>query len=95
MIMQTIKFQSSLSKEEVMKIAEERAPQFRALPGLVQKYYVIGNQQGHFGGVYIWDSMESLISYRESELAASIPDAYKLIGSPDIEIHEVAFQLRR
>ena len=95
MIMQTIKLQSSLSKEEVMKIAEERAPQFRAFPGLVQKYYVLDDQPGHYRGVYIWDSMESLLAFRESELAASIAGAYNLLGPPDIEIQEVAFQLRK
>ena len=48
----------------------------------------------HFAGVYIWDSMESLQSYRESELAASIPEAYKLLEAPDIEILDIMFQLR-
>src|SRR5919197_293940 len=40
MIIQTVKFKSALSEEEVRRVMEERAPQFHALPGLLQKYYV-------------------------------------------------------
>jgi hypothetical protein len=39
MFILTVKFRSALSHEEVLSIMEERAPEFRALPGLVQKYY--------------------------------------------------------
>jgi hypothetical protein len=33
MIIQTVKFKSALSEEEVRRVMEERAPQFHALPG--------------------------------------------------------------
>jgi hypothetical protein len=39
MIVQFVKFPSGLSEEGVRRTMEERAPQFRALPGLLQKYY--------------------------------------------------------
>lgn len=93
-IIQIIKLKTALKEEEVLKIAKERSPQFKAIPGLVQKYYVRAAPPHHFAGVYIWDSMESLKSYRESDLAASIPEAYKLLEAPDIEILNVMFQLR-
>lgn len=94
MIIQIIKFKSSLSEDEVIKIARKREPQFQSIPGLVQKYYVkpIGN--GYFGGIYVWDSKASLNEYRASELAASIPKAYGIIGSPEIEIMDLLFQLK-
>lgn len=94
MIMQIIKFRSSLSLDEVQKIAQERKGEFLSVPGLVQKYYFKAEEPGHYGGVYIWDSMESVAAYRNSELAASIPKAYKLMGAPEVEILEVAFTLR-
>ena len=94
MIIQIVKFESALSEEQVMKIAEERLEQFRALPGLLQKYYVKLGQANHYGGVYVWDSMESLSAYRESDLAAGIPAAYQVKGPPTIEILEGLFQLR-
>ena len=52
-------------------------------------------EEGQYGGVYIWDSKESLQAYRSSELASSIPQAYQLIEAPNIEILDVMFQLRQ
>ena len=94
MIMQIIKFRSTLSLDEVQKIAQERKEEFLAVPGLVQKYYFKSDEPSNYGGVYIWDSKESAAAYRNSELAASIPQAYKLMGPPEIEVLEVAFTLR-
>jgi heme-degrading monooxygenase HmoA len=94
MIIQIVKFKTTLSEEEVMAIARERAPEFQALPGLLQKYYIKSDQPDQYGGIYVWDSMESLKSYRESDLAASIPEAYKVQGQPVLEIYDTVFLLR-
>lgn len=94
MVIQIIKFESALPKDEILSIAKERADQFRAIPGLLQKYYVEVGPPNQYGGVYVWDSMESLSAYRESDLAASIPAAYKVIGAPSIEILDTLFTLR-
>jgi len=94
MIIQIVKFETTLSEDEVMTIANGRADRFRALPGLIQKYYVKLDQANHYGGVYIWDSAESMAAFRESDLAASIPAAYKVKGKPTIEIMHTLFQLR-
>lgn len=94
MIIQIIKLKSEIAEEVLLKKAKEREPQFKAIPGLLQKYYVKLKQPGSYGGIYVWDSHESLKSFRESELAASIPQAYKLIEAPDVEIMDVLFKLR-
>jgi len=94
MIMQIVKLKSSLPDEELLRIAHERAPQFRAIPGLVQKYYVRGEGEGAFAGVYLWDSKQSLAAFRASDLAKSIPEAYQLAEPPVIEVGEVVFPLR-
>lgn len=94
MIVQVVKFETSLSEDEVLKIAKERADQFRTVPGLIQKYYAKVGQANQFAGIYVWDSMESLVSYRESDLAASIPKAYKVLGPPIIEVFNTVFHLR-
>lgn len=94
MILQTVTFSSALSEAELLRVARERAPQFRALPGLLQKYYVKGNEPGQYRGVYIWDSLESLEEFRRSDLAASIPTAYKAQAAPVVERLEILFPLR-
>lgn len=94
MILQIVNIKTRLSEDEVLAIAHERAPAFRALPGLIQKYYVRRQGEGEIAGVYLWDSMESLAAYRASELARSIAAAYQAVEPPVIEVGEVLFPLR-
>lgn len=94
MIMQIIRFRTTLSLDEVQQITQKTRDEFLSVPGLIQKYYFKSEEPGHYGGVYLWDSMESASAFRNSDLAASIPKAYKLMGPPDIEFLEVAFTLR-
>ena len=94
MVIQAVKFKSGLTDAEVRQTMEERAPQFRALPGLVQKYYLRDVETGEYSGMYFWDSDQSLGEFRKSELARTIPIAYKVIGQPRVETYEVIFPLR-
>lgn len=94
MIIQFVQFETSLSEEEVMAVARERLPQFRAIPSLVQKYYLKLDKPNCYGGFYIWESREAMAAFRDSDLAKSIPSAYKVVGTPDISVHELMFPLR-
>ncbi|MGX1929447.1 YdhR family protein [Flagellimonas sp. 2504JD4-2] len=94
MIIQVIKLKSKLPEEELLKRAKEREPQFKALQGLLQKYYVKLDQPDQYGGIYIWDSKEALNAYRTSQLASSIPEAYEIMEAPNMEIMDIMFQLR-
>jgi len=94
MIMQVVRFSSELPIEEVRGIAHERAKEFRSVAGLVQKYYLRSTASGEYLGAYIWDSKESLELFWDSELAKTIPQTYGITEPPQIEILEVAFQLR-
>lgn len=95
MIIQIVKLKSNLDEGTLLERAREREPQFRAIPGLLQKYYVKMNAPNTYGGIYIWDSRESLMAFRASELAASIPAAYEVIEAPDIQLLDVMFKLRK
>jgi len=94
MIMQIVKLKSALNETDLLAVAHERAPDFRAIPGLVQKYYARLQGEREYAGVYLWDSMESLVAYRESELAKTIAAAYRTVEPPVIEFGEVLFPLR-
>jgi heme-degrading monooxygenase HmoA len=94
MIVQFVQFETPLSEKELRAIAEERMPDFRAIPSLVQKYYLKLDKPNHYAGFYVWDSPEALAKFRDSDLAKSIPSAYKVVGAPDIRIYEVIFPLR-
>jgi hypothetical protein len=94
MMIQFVKFKSGLSPADVQRVMRERAPRFRALPGLVQKYYAADPQTGEFCGMYFWDSAESLREFQQTELARTIPVAYEVIDRPRVEVLEVMFPLR-
>ena len=94
MILQVIQLKTSLSEEELVEVAKRRLPAFLEVPGLVQKYYLRREGEGEFAGVYLWDSAESLAAFRESELAKSIPEAYRLTEPPVVETGDVLFPLR-
>ncbi len=89
-----VKFGSSLPFDEVKKRYEARMPEFRALPGLLQKYYVHERSTGDVAGIYLWDSQESLDAYLASDLRKSIPAAYEVEGVPRAEAMEVVDILR-
>ena len=89
-----VRFKSRLTFEEVMKVVENRAPEFRALAGLQQKYYLHDEATGEVAGLYLWDSPEALTAYRESELRASIAQAYQAEGEPRVGVYRVVKTLR-
>lgn len=89
-----VRFKSRLPFEEAMAIAEERSDEFRALPGLIQKYYMHDPVSGEMAGLYLWDSKEALDEYRESALRASIAAAYQAETTPRVEVYDVVRPLR-
>ena len=87
-------FKSGLSMEDIEKTSESRADKYRQVPGLVQKYYVLDKENDRVGGVFLFDSQESLIAFRESDLAKSTGEAYKFLEPPQTSALEVAKILR-
>lgn len=94
MILQIVRLKSQLDQEDLMTKAREREPEFKKIPGLLQKYYVKMEKEGTYGGIYVWDTLESIQSFKESDLARSIPKAYEVIEAPQIELMDILFQLR-
>lgn len=94
MLAQLIKFKTRLAEAEAQAIATERAPEFRAIPTLVQKYYLKLGEPNCFAGFYLWELAQALAEFRQSELARTIPSVYRIDGAPEITIGEVMFPLR-
>jgi len=57
-------FKSGLPLEEISATSEKRADRYRKVKGLIQKYYVQDKSTGHVGGVFIFDSKQSLQAFR-------------------------------
>lgn len=94
MIIQFVKFKSELSQDQAEKVMKERAPQYRTIPGLIQKFYGVEKDTGELTGIYFWDSEDSIREFKQSELARTIPTAYKAASTPRIEFFDVALTLR-
>jgi heme-degrading monooxygenase HmoA len=93
-LVQIVRFKSRLSGEAVQGMYEARAPQYRALPGLIQKYYLQFPATQEHGAVLVWQSEEALTEFEESELARTIPSAYEAQGEPEKTVGKVVMTLR-
>ena len=51
-IVMRVRFKSALTFDQVREIVEERAPEFEALLGLHQKYYLQDVVSGEYAGLY-------------------------------------------
>lgn len=85
---------SKLSHDEVERRYKERMPQFRDVPGLLQKYYSYDPSTQEWAGIYLWKSEESAAAYLESDLRKSIPSAYGLTEPPRVERFPIVDVLR-
>jgi heme-degrading monooxygenase HmoA len=94
MIVQVVRFKSRLSDEQVLALSEARAPRYRALKGLIQKYYLKFPDTGEHGAVYLWESEAALKEFRESELGRTISTAYQIQGALDVQVAELLMTLR-
>lgn len=90
-----VRMKSELERDEIERIMKERAPEFRAIDGLIQKYYLADTgEPGVYGGFYLWRSLDDVQQYRSSELATTIAAAYRGVGAPDVNIFEIVMPLR-
>jgi heme-degrading monooxygenase HmoA len=94
MIVQIVRFKSRLPESGVFATYQERAPRYRALEGLLQKYYLRFPETGEYGAVYLWKSEAALTEFRQSELGRSISEAYQVEGVPELHRAEVVMTLR-
>jgi heme-degrading monooxygenase HmoA len=88
-VVSIVRFKSGLSDDDVQARFEERADQYRRVPGLVEKIYLRFRDSGEFGAVYVWEDEESMTAFRATELARSIPDAYQVEGESRVELADV------
>ncbi|HET7117966.1 MAG TPA: YdhR family protein [Hanamia sp.] len=89
-----VKFNSSLSPEDLMKRCQENLDDFRNVPGLLQKYYLSEESTGAISGFYVFENKEARAAFWNSRLAKNIPARYG--GLPDsfrVEQYEMAIVL--
>ena len=93
MIIKTLRYKSGLSHDEIDRHFRERSERYRAVPGLIQKYYVKFPDTEEYGGICMWDSQDSLDSWRAGNLSGTLAKTYKVEGEPSREFAEVMLVL--
>ena len=93
MIIQLVRYKSGLPDEEVLEQFHARSGKYREVQGLLQKYYVRFPDTGEHGGVYVWDSEASLRHWRETHLAGTLAETYKVEDEPHSELLDVVLVL--
>jgi hypothetical protein len=88
-----VRIKSQLDVKELDKRLIERKPRFLEVPGLVQKLYGRDEATGDVCGIYFFENQAALNTYRETELAKTIPTAYEAIDVRR-EAYEVINSLR-
>jgi hypothetical protein len=53
-------------------LADELAPSYAAVPGLVRKVWLADSKSGTYGGVYIWRDKQAMEDYAKTELCNSV-----------------------
>jgi hypothetical protein len=89
-----VKFKSSHSPSQLIKVCEEDLDIFRNVPGLLQKYYITEELTGAISGFYIFETKSARAAFWTSELGKSIPVRYGVIlETLRVEQYEMAIVL--
>jgi hypothetical protein len=92
MVIHIVRFRSGLSDERIAELFEARAPEYLAVAGLLQKYY-LRFRSGEHGGVYVWESEAAMKAFMSGHLAGSICDVYRVEESVK-DVADVVLALR-
>ncbi len=68
MYVQVVTYGLGMSESEYLDIADEVAPRFSALPGLLTKVWLDDPDLGRYGALYLWDDRESMERFLRSDL---------------------------
>jgi hypothetical protein len=95
MIASSILFKLPLSTnwEGLRKIALDRAEKlYPNISGLKSKAFVLNEDTGDYGGLYLWEDKDSLEAFLASETFSKSKD---LFGTPDIKIFDVVAHIEK
>ena len=87
-------YKSAFDIQRVTQLFRERMDKYGAVPGLLQKLYVHDPETDEVGGIYVFESRESLEEFRRSDLEKSIRETYQFTAPPVIRTLEVVQALR-
>jgi hypothetical protein len=75
----SVKFNSSLEPDKLLRACQKDLQVFREVPGLIQKYYVAEEFTGALSGIYLFTNKKTRAAFWTSDLAKSIGVRYGVI----------------
>jgi hypothetical protein len=69
-------FPVPITRDEAQEIFLEVAPKFHEIPGLIRKYFLLGEDDRTTGGVYLWKSRSDAESFYTDDFKMWIRDRY-------------------
>jgi len=70
------KLPKPMARDEAQEVFSTTAPRYRELQGLIRKYYVLSEDGGTAGGVYLWQSRKDAEKLYDNEWKKFIFDKY-------------------
>ncbi len=70
-----------VSREKAREVFSGTAPNYREIKGLIRKYYILSQDGGTAGGVYLWNSLEDAERLYTEEWRQFILDKYGVLPS--------------
>ena len=70
------KLPQPVTREKAQEIFISTAPKYRETPGLIRKYYLLSEDGGTAGGVYLWKSKKDAAGLYTKEWESVIRERY-------------------
>jgi hypothetical protein len=70
------KMPAPMSREQAKEVFMSTAPKYQQVPGLIRKYYLLSEDGGTLGGVYLWKSREDAESLHTEEWKNFVKEKY-------------------
>lgn len=70
------KLPSAMSRDQAKEVFMSTAPKYQAAPGLIRKYYLLSEDGGTAGGVYLWQSKGDAESLYTQEWKEFVKEKY-------------------
>ena len=80
------KLPQPVTREKAQEIFVSTAPKYRETPGLIRKYYLLSEDGGTAGGVYLWKSKKDAEGLYTKQWEDSIREKYA--ASPSVAYFE-------
>ncbi|MBL4739446.1 MAG: YdhR family protein [Sneathiella sp.] len=66
----------AVTLEKATELFEKGADNYRTVPGLIRKYYLLSDDGHTAGGVYLWENRESVADFYNQEWFQLIEEKY-------------------